>query len=154
MNKLASSIYLIRVEKKLSQKQLAQKSGVPQPNISQIEKGRDFRVSTLYKIAAALDVTPNELMDGIKPIPINKKTLFRRKNIEDLAKDLPGNHKDAALQQLAQTLQTTLSAHSGRKNLHLSWIKLKRTFKRDELDSVLSRIDKAQQRRSSHADAE
>ena len=151
MNKLASSIYLFRLEKGLSQKELADKSGVPQPNISQIEKGRDFKISTLYKIAAALDTAPNDLLNGITPISINKRKLFERDHIESLANNLFTTQKNASFAQLAHYLKMTLSSDSGSKDLHLAWIKLKRTFSRDELNSILSRINKANQRRASHA---
>lgn len=153
MNKLANAIYLLRLEKGVSQKELAIKSGIAQANISNIEKGRDFRISTLYRIATALDVTPVDLISGIKPIPINKRRLFERDNIERLASNFSSNQKNDAFKQVADSLKTTLSSNSGRKDLHLAWIKLKRTFEKDELNSIFSRINKAKKRKDSYVNA-
>lgn len=51
-----------RVEKGLSQKELADMSGVPQQTISAIETGsRDPVAETLYLLAKALDTTMDEI---------------------------------------------------------------------------------------------
>lgn len=151
MKKLGDAVYLIRLEKGLNQKELAVKSGVPQPNISAIENGRDFKVSTLYKIALALEISPTDLIDGIRPIAINKQRFFQRDNIEKLVNSLSSDHKSRELNQLARTIRVSLSHKSKQKDLHLSWIKLKRTFSREELDSLFSRLNKAKQRAGSRA---
>ena len=149
MRNIGDSIYLLRLERRLSQKELARRSGVPQPNISSIEKGRDFRVSTLYKLAAALDVSPIDLVGGIQAIDVNKKNLFERDNIEKLANNLSSSDQASEpLRQLSEALLTALSNKSGQKDLHLSWIKLRRTFSNEELDALFSRINKADERTS------
>ena len=151
MSRLGDSIYLIRIEKGLSQKDLAEKSGVPQPNISSIEKGRDFKISTLYKLASALEVLPTDLIDGVKPISVDKQHFFQRNNIERLVNHLPADHKSESLNQLARTLIVALSRKSKQKDLHLSWIKLRRTFSQEELDAVFSRLNKAKERAEANA---
>ena len=147
MSRLGEALYLLRLENRLSQKELARRSGVPQPNISNIEKGKDFKVSTLYKLAAALDISPTELVGGVKPVLVDKQKLFRRQTVEKFAKDIfTGGHPLGPYRPLAEVLRTTLDENSGKKDLHLSWMKLRRTLSSEELNSLLSRIHKAKQR--------
>jgi len=51
----------LRIEKDLSTSKLSEISGVPQRTIQHIEKNGDCLVSTARKLAAALDVTLDEL---------------------------------------------------------------------------------------------
>lgn len=54
----------IRLDKKITQKQLSEKSGVSQSYISEIEsKGYICTVYILCRLCKALGVTPNELID-------------------------------------------------------------------------------------------
>lgn len=55
-----------RILNKLTQEELSQKSGVSIKAIYSIEQGGDFKVSTLYKIAQALKVEPEERIKEIK----------------------------------------------------------------------------------------
>lgn len=51
----------IRMEKALSIRSLSELSGVPQRTIEDLERRDDGRVSTLIKLADALEVTLDEL---------------------------------------------------------------------------------------------
>jgi len=54
----------------LSQDELAHKSGVAQPTISHLERGRPARFGTIRKLAKALRVTPSELgLDAPAELP-------------------------------------------------------------------------------------
>ena len=46
----------------LTQEELAEKAGVGVTTIVRIEAGQEGRISTLRKLAAALDVTPDQLL--------------------------------------------------------------------------------------------
>ncbi len=154
MNRIAQNIYLYRLERGLSQKDLAVQSGVPQPNISQIEKGRDFKISTLYKIAAALDVMPDALIHGVKPLTINKQKFFQRGAIEKFAFNLANQDKAQNQTDVSRILSLLLShKRPTKKRTDLSWMKLKQTFSRDEINTILSRFNKAARRREAHARA-
>ncbi|HEX4114355.1 MAG TPA: helix-turn-helix transcriptional regulator [Solirubrobacteraceae bacterium] len=62
----AANVARIRREKKLSQSQVANRSGIHHTEISRIERGRrDPRLSTLLRLARALKVKPARLLDGI-----------------------------------------------------------------------------------------
>lgn len=147
MNKIAQTIYLERVNQGLTQKDLAIKSGIPQPNISAIERGRDFQVSTLFKLATALDKRPSELLDGTKPLSVDKRLFFKRNNIEKLVQNL------STTKLLHTKLDNCLADAFVRRNLtkkqlELSWIKLKKTFSKDELDTIMNRLGKTKKRLS------
>lgn len=64
--RLAQNVVRLRAEKKLSQTQVAQRSGIHPTEVSRIERGmRDIRVSTPIRLARALEVAPARLLDGI-----------------------------------------------------------------------------------------
>lgn len=56
----------MRTKRKMSQKELSRVSGVPQPMISEIERGLVVfpRVDTLYKLAQALKCTVDDLIEA------------------------------------------------------------------------------------------
>src|SRR3990167_6772030 len=81
---IGHQIYLKRTEKGLTQTQLASLVRIPQSNLCNMEKGKhDPTVSTLRKIAAALEVHPGEFFDDWNDESY-KETLTRRK-IEKIA---------------------------------------------------------------------
>lgn len=62
---IAGNIARLRREQKLTQSQLASRSGVHVTEVSRIERGlRDVRLSTLVRLARALGVKPGRLLDG------------------------------------------------------------------------------------------
>lgn len=64
MGDLGSNLRAARKKLKLTQEQVAERSGVHPTEVSRIEAGkRDPQVSTLRKLAAALEVPPGELLD-------------------------------------------------------------------------------------------
>lgn len=64
MKKLGKRLRLIRVEKNLSQEQLAYKCGLAHSQITLIETGQlNTTISTIYAIAKALGVKTGELCD-------------------------------------------------------------------------------------------
>jgi transcriptional regulator with XRE-family HTH domain len=61
---LGSNLRAARKKLGLTQEQVAERSGVHSTEVSRIEAGkRDPQVSTLRKLAAALEVPPGELLD-------------------------------------------------------------------------------------------
>lgn len=50
----------------LTQEQVSERSDVHPTEVSRIERGeRDVRVSTVVRLARALEVTPGQLLDGL-----------------------------------------------------------------------------------------
>jgi DNA-binding Xre family transcriptional regulator len=52
-----------RIYKKLTQREVAEKAGISQSALSQMEKSDNPRTATLEKLAAALDIHPEQLID-------------------------------------------------------------------------------------------
>jgi transcriptional regulator with XRE-family HTH domain len=62
----ASNVARTRTQQHLSQTQVSSRSGIHVTEVSRIERGlRDTRVSTLVRLARALEVQPARLLDGI-----------------------------------------------------------------------------------------
>ncbi len=79
MISLGENICLWRLAKGLSQESLALRAGIPRPNLSAIEHGRqDITVATLRALSFALGIKPGVLVDGIAPVSLNYSgRLFR-----------------------------------------------------------------------------
>ena len=61
------TISKLRLERGLSQKQLADLIGSSQPHIARIESGReDIRLSTVKKLSEALDLSVSEVIDALE----------------------------------------------------------------------------------------
>lgn len=83
---LGENILLWRLHKSLSQEQLAIKSGLPRPNLSDIEKGkRDVTLSTIRSLACALEVLPGTLVNGEPPKLKDWKGALSRETMERVA---------------------------------------------------------------------
>ena len=62
------AVLLWRLQRGLTQEELARRAGVPRPNLSAIERGqREVSLKTLRALAVALGVRPGVLVDGIVP---------------------------------------------------------------------------------------
>lgn len=65
MSTLGENLKAIRRAKKMTQKQLAQKAGIPQSVISELENGVAKSTGSILELASALGVTAEELKLGI-----------------------------------------------------------------------------------------
>ena len=151
MNIFSRAIYIARVERGLSQKELALRAGVPQPNLSQIEKGRDFKVSTLSQLATALEVPIDVLIKGSEPVEINKSMLFQRNNIEKtiscvVNNETPPHRLKSAVRLISNVTKKRKGGYLKKKSVYLSWYQLKQSFTDEEINTILSRVGKARQR--------
>ena len=56
----------MRKRRNLNQRELSERSGVPQPMISEIERGivRNPQIGTMYKLAKALKCTIDDLIEN------------------------------------------------------------------------------------------
>lgn len=62
----AHNVAITRSRRQLSQTQVSGRSGIHSSEVSRIERGlRDPRLSTIVRLARALDVAPARLLDGI-----------------------------------------------------------------------------------------
>lgn len=66
MGDLGSNLRAARKRLKMTQDDVARRSGVHATEVSRIERGkRDPQVSTLVKLAKAVEVPPGELLEGM-----------------------------------------------------------------------------------------
>jgi transcriptional regulator with XRE-family HTH domain len=62
----AGNVAKARAQARLSQSQVSARSGVHVTEVSRIERGqRDVRLSTLIRLARALDIEPGRLLERI-----------------------------------------------------------------------------------------
>jgi transcriptional regulator with XRE-family HTH domain len=71
MSTFGQYLRLKRIEKKMSQRDLARAAGLTNGAISLIERGerQDLRGTTCRQLAAALDLDAQEVMDHLNPHP-------------------------------------------------------------------------------------
>jgi len=142
-------IYECRLSKKMSQAELAQRAGLAQANLSNIEKGkRDLTVSTLIRIASALEIKPSRLIDPEVP---SKPPVFTRDKIEKLAESVldPGVLAPRGLQKLAVLFRQILpdkNLRASEKKINLAWEQLRQRLPENKIKGILSRVEDARQR--------
>ncbi len=146
---IGSQIYLRRLEQNLTQVDLAKKVGIPQPNLSNIEKGKqDITVSTLRKIAVAFNIHPAEFFKDTGEVP---QSHLSRHKIEHIAKKVaeepkPSQHQKDPL----VTLYQKVLPYQGRvrvKELQKSWLVLRSKCNSQEINSVRERVAEHKRRK-------
>jgi transcriptional regulator with XRE-family HTH domain len=66
IDRFAANVRKVRVRRGFSQTDMAVRSGLSVAEVSRIERGvREVRLTTFLRLAAALDVDPGELVDGL-----------------------------------------------------------------------------------------
>ena len=86
MLSIGKTIYLWRTERRLTQEQLARATGIPRPNLSNLERGKqELSLKTLRLLASVLKVTPGTLVDGIIPLTIKGPLELSRKDMDQIA---------------------------------------------------------------------
>lgn len=91
MTTLGENLKLIRKTKKMTQKELAQKSGVKQSVISDLETGNAKSTGSILELASALGVTAEELKRGVLSDESRKDKSAKIE--DDYYKNLPKLHK-------------------------------------------------------------
>lgn len=65
--RFGANVRAARVARGWTQEDLAHKTGLASVQVSRIERGRrEVRLTTLLRLVAALDMTPNDLLDGVR----------------------------------------------------------------------------------------
>jgi transcriptional regulator with XRE-family HTH domain len=139
-------ILVMRQEKGMTQAELAKKAGIPQPNLSNIEKGKqDLTVTTLRKIAYALE-TP--VAGFFEDEAVHRGTALKltRPVIERLSRaiahrDIPLNKEE---QQVAEWFQDIMPGKSRKemraKKMYRSWFELKKRFSASAIQTICERV--------------
>ncbi len=158
MVSLGQSLYLWRISKGLSQEELAQKAGIPRPNLTTIESGRrEPSLSTLRALAAALGIKTGTLIDGIAPINFGDSLLSRSAQEAIVKASLSKNISHLSAQQkiisslLSNIVRNKINAKKNRFSKHLlkergvyikNWLILKAAINPHLLNKLLTQVDK------------
>ena len=145
-----------REERGISQRVLAGLSGIPQPNLSKIEQGKqDITVSTLQRIGAALGVSVRNFFDEeISTEGHFKEKQFNRTFVERMADAvIAGKAPKAPLEkQLFEKLRLISvlkpSQRKSRRKVYQAWYELKRQLSPSQIRILCERIQDAGARQS------
>jgi len=148
------NILLWRLYKSLSQEQLAALSGLPRPNISDIENGkRDVTLSTIRLLASALGVSPGRLVNGEPPKPRNRRGSFSRESMERIARSVaegkpPRNPTERQIYSLLKEVLHCSLQCAGTRRKHLpmptrrgdrAWFLLRVLYSAEIINSFIMR---------------
>jgi transcriptional regulator with XRE-family HTH domain len=66
LQRFGQNVRTARLARGWTQEDLAHKTGLASVQVSRIERGRrEVRITTLLRLLSALDLAPNELLDGL-----------------------------------------------------------------------------------------
>lgn len=158
MVSLGQNLYLWRTFKGLSQEKLAKKAGIPRPNLATIESGRrEPALSTLRALAAALEIKPGILIDGIAPINFGDSLLSREAQEAIVKASLSKNISHLSSQQkiisslLSNIVRNKINARNKKFSKNLlkkrglyirNWLILKTAINSHLLNKLTTQIDK------------
>lgn len=134
-----------RLHRGLTQGQVAERSGISRPNLVAIENGRrECTISTLQRLAFALEVTPGMLLDQAPPVAAQRE--LDRHEIDQIARSVISGKRDLpdSLLEIRDA-----AAHQARPLLLAAGIKRQRRVRsrnivRDKMgmEQVLRRLSK------------
>lgn len=149
MFEIGYQIVIQRREKGLTQAGLARRSGVPQPNLSRIERGeQDPTVSTLLRICSSLEISPADFFQKQKA---GKSFRWTRSTLERLARAVNGSSEKLTAEEkkIVGFLKDEIPGCRRRlssKRVYQSWSGLKQSLSREEIRALIERIHDAGQR--------
>ena len=153
---IGRAVYLWRTERGLTQEQLARATGISRPNLSDLERGkRELSLKTLRLLAAALQVTPGTLVDGLSPLAVKGPLEFSRRGLDRIADAAFGERKlagrEAKVAELLKILsRSRISAaskgkerglHSGKRRINAAWLQFKSALPRETAQALIQRIE-------------
>ena len=149
------TVRLWRLERRLTQAELARRTRVPRPNLSAIERGkRDVSLSTLRALAVGLEVRPGVLADGIPPQGTARPVVWSRSTLERLADAVASRQRlrapeERRIVEWARVLVSSrahVAQPSARRTRHspraadLAWVRLQAACPPEALRSLLERV--------------
>jgi len=145
---------LWRKKRGLSQAALAEKAGVPQPNLSDMERGeKEVSLRTLRALALALEITPGVLADGVGP-ETEKALVLTRDRLERIAQavaqgKLPEDPQEKQLAggiallmkgRLRAAGQTPKRSSQNSSKTEEAWLTLSASYRPEEIQSLVERV--------------
>lgn len=165
----AETILLWRLERGLTQNELAKKAGIPRPNLSAIERGRrEVSLKTIYHLASALDLNPGALVDGLAPGKTNFEQKLSREAMERIAKavvlgiNLPNPNERMLAEQfarltkarlrVAKTMKTYKSEQRLSRKADIAWLTIASRYSPEIIKSMVTRISEYAQTHEQNSD--
>ncbi len=154
---LGRSIYLWRVDRKLTQEELARRAGISRPNLSVIEQGgKDITVATLLRLAKALNVNPGVVVDGILPHAVSGNR-FSRESLDHISRWILGEsvRLKTVEREFAELLKPLIERKIALSRGRLSsfprtarkekrnWLLLRANYHADDLKNIITRVSEA-----------
>lgn len=145
------TVLIWRLERGLTQEQLARAASVSRPNLSAIERGeREVTLKTLRALANALDVRPGVLVDGVAPLqaagPLSREALERIAGAVLDGSTLRDGYERALVTQLRHLFGARLSRarvrrpRRGVRARDRAYFRLKALASREVVGSLVSRV--------------
>lgn len=148
---VGQKLYLERIRRGLSQTELSRRTGIAQPNLSNIEKGKqDITVATLLQICLALGVQPSSVLDAT--VRSRPKIQFTRDRLERIAASVVGNLRPSSKEdrEIVHLLRKNMVLGRGRrassKNANIHWADLRQRLTDEEIEALRQRVEDALQR--------
>jgi transcriptional regulator with XRE-family HTH domain len=146
-------LQLWRKKRGMSQAVLAQKAGVPQPNLSDMERGeKEVSLRTLRALAFALDIPAGLLADGVGP-ETEKPLVLTRDRLERIAQavaqgKLPADPQEKQLaMEIALLMKSRLRAAGHKavesrvsKETEDDWLSMGAAYRPEEIQSLVERV--------------
>ena len=154
MQQVGDVVFHYRMKMGLTQRELSRLVGVPQPNLSNIEKGKqDVTVGTLQRIASVLGCSLTEFFREVEKQP--EAAGFSRERIESLAKvivahKIPRQDEDAEIVRLFQDLMPHAASQARLGRTYQAWRKLRALLSKSDINSLHARVRDAEMRKSQH----
>ena len=149
MISIGQRLQSVRVAKSITQAKLAERTGIPQSGLSNIERGKnDITVSTMIRICSALDVNPAELFQGRIP---GHKMVFTRDRIERIAAAAAGKTLKLSTDEksISENLKMIIPLNRSRKSvkkIQRSWDTLQKQYSEPEIKILTDRVLEAKER--------
>lgn len=146
---MGSRITALRKQRGLTQAGLAQHSGIPQPNLSRIEREeQDPTLSTLLRICRALEVSPSDFFKK------ESGAAFRltRSSVEKMARQIAGvpvrlSREEKKIADLVQDLVPIPRRRApSAKRVYTAWQELKSRLSGEEIRTLFERVQDARSR--------
>ena len=152
---LAQNLLLWRLARGLSQAHLARKARIPQPNLSDLERGkRDVSLRTLRALAMALDIQPGILADGVPPPRMAATVSTSRNVLERIAaavvdpavkvsqaeREVVRLLRPLVWQRLRKTKGLRVIGPPGQRRTRLAWLELRVRCPKPMIESLIQRI--------------
>jgi transcriptional regulator with XRE-family HTH domain len=148
-------LQLWRKKRGMSQTLLAQKAGVPQPNLSDMERGeKEVSLRTLRALAFALDIPAGLLADGVGP-ETKKPLVLTRDRLERIAQavsqgKLPTDPQEKKLARGTALLMKGRLRAAGHSWQRISsratqkteddWLSINASYRPEEIQSLVERV--------------